>query len=68
MFGVLESITHDRGPPYNAKIEELYEITRFQTRLCAPKYPEGNGITECFTLISFALKTSRSDSAKAFHS
>ena len=49
MFGIPESVTHDGGPPYNSEDWRNYAREQgFESRLCTPEHPEGNGIAERF--------------------
>ena len=52
MFGVPESITHDGGSPYNSGDWKDYAKEQgFESRLCTPEHPEGNGIAERFMAV-----------------
>ena len=49
LHGIPESITHDRGPPYDSRAWRDYAKEKgFESRACTPEHPEGNAIAERF--------------------
>ena len=49
LHGIPESITHDRGPPYDSRAWRDYAKEKgFESRACTPEHPEGNSIAERF--------------------
>ena len=63
MFGVLETITHDNGPPYQSGDWKRFAKKHgFEKRPTTPGHPEGNGLAERF--MSVLVKTIRTARAE----